>query len=183
MNDQTYESFFNEIYGEYHRAIYAYILTRVDNKEIAKELLQEAFLRTWNQIHVGYEMGRQHSRYWLFRIAKNLITDYYRRRTSREKAEERIKAESLTITRSDKSPEEAYEIKYQTLQIKDSMQNIPEDLRNVLIMTVIGQMNSSEIGEMLDVPPSTVRYRLSMARKLLQKEMKLLRAFEEANSE
>ena len=180
MNEQVYETFFNNIYLEYHRPIYAYILTRVNNKEIAKDLLQDAFLRTWNHIHVGYEMGHTNSRYWLYRITKNLITDYYRKQATRKTAQEQLEAESLTMSNPHDSPEQVYETKHTMLQINGLIENLPEDFRNVLIMRVIGHMNSSEIGEMIDIPASTVRYRLSMARKILQKEMEIQKVLEGA---
>ena len=44
---------------------------------------------------------------------------------------------------------------------------LPEDLRVVLSMNVLGGMNSKQIGEALEIPDSTVRYRLSTARKKL----------------
>jgi RNA polymerase sigma-70 factor (ECF subfamily) len=38
-------------------------------------------------------------------------------------------------------------------------------LRSVLVLHLVGQMNSAEIGELLDMAAGTVRYRISIARK------------------
>jgi RNA polymerase sigma-70 factor (ECF subfamily) len=165
MDDLAYDVFFQEAYDSYHRAVFAYILARVGQREIAKDLMQEAFLRAWNQIHVGYEMGRDNCRFWIFRITRNLITDYYRRRTTRDQAESRMKQEALVRGAFGRSPEEAYEIKNNVHRIESAVSRLPDDLRSVLILHLVGQMNSTEIGELLEIPAGTVRYRISMARK------------------
>jgi len=167
MNETEYELFFNQIYAEYHRAIYAYILGRVNNKEVAKDLLQDTFLRAWHHIHVGYELGMQQSRYWLFKMTKNLIIDYYRRKATRNHVVDKLKLESVFKQHHDPSPEETYDITNHLRRVDEVIQQLPEQLRSVLIMYVVGNMNSSEIGEWLDIPAGTVRYRLSMARKRL----------------
>lgn len=171
MDDRAYDAFFHEAYDSYHRAIFAYILARVGQREAAKDLLQEAFLRAWNQIHVGYGMGRENCRFWMFRITKNLITDYYRRRATRDQAESRLRQEALVRGTFGRSPEEAYEIKSNVRRIEDAVGRLPDDLRSVLILQLVGRMNSAEIGELLEIPAGTVRYRMSLARKRLTMEL------------
>lgn len=174
MSDKAFESFFNQMYDQYHKAVYAYILGRISSKDSAKELLQETFLRIWNHIHVGYDMGLDKSRFWLFKITKNIITDYYRRRASRLKAEEQFKANPLLPVMSVYSPEDAYQRKNDMRLMEAAINNLPEQLRIVLVMQVIGHMNSTEIGEMIEIPPGTVRYRISLARKRLINEMNIM---------
>lgn len=165
MDDSAYDAFFHEVYDSYRRAVFAYILARVGQREMAKDLMQEAFLRAWNQIQIGYEMGRDNCRFWIFRITKNLITDYYRRRTTRDQAEGRMRQEVLVRGAFGRSPEEAYEIKRNVQHIEEAVSRLPEGLRSVLILHLVGQMNSAEIGELLEIPAGTVRYRISLARK------------------
>ena len=47
----------------------------------------------------------------------------------------------------------------------EAIKGLPEGLRTVLLMKVIGRMTSPQIGEALGIPAGTVRYRLSLARK------------------
>ncbi|TNJ64429.1 RNA polymerase sigma factor [Paenibacillus hemerocallicola] len=171
MDDPAYDAFFHEAYDSYHRAVFAYILARVGQREMAKDLMQEAFLRAWNQIHVGYEMGRVNCRFWIFRITKNLITDYYRRRTTRDQAEGRMRQDAIVRGAFGRSPEEAYEIKSNVQHIEDAVSRLPDELRSVLILHLVGQMNSAEIGELLEIPAGTVRYRISLARKRVMLEL------------
>jgi len=54
------------------------------------------------------------------------------------------------------------------------IRRLPEDLRTVLLMQVLGEMSSTEIGRLLQRPPGTVRYQLSVARRQLAKEIRLI---------
>lgn len=171
MNDPQKEAFFNQLYSQYHRIIFAYIMSHTSHRETARDLLQEAFLRVWNQIHVSQELGLNESRYWIYRIAKNLVVDYYRRRSTQNRTQERIKADAVNNTAVSRSAEDAFETKEQILDVEQAIRRLPEDLYRVLVLQFIGQMNSSEIGELLELPAGTVRYRLSMARKQLRQEL------------
>ncbi|OXM16335.1 RNA polymerase sigma factor [Paenibacillus herberti] len=179
QENQEYHVFFQEIYQTYHQPVFAFILTRVGQREIAKDLMQEVFLRAWRQIHVGYEIGRENCRFWIFRITKNLITDYYRQRTTRHKTESRIRQEAVVQGAFARSPEETYEIKRNVQRIEDAVSRLSEELRSVLILHQVGKMNSAEIGELLDIPAGTVRYRISMARKRVLLELKQNERMEE----
>jgi RNA polymerase sigma-70 factor (ECF subfamily) len=171
MGDPAYDDFFHEVYEMYHRAVFACILARVEQREIAKDLMQEAFLRVWNQIHVGYEMGRDKCRFWIFRITKNLVTDYYRGRATRDQTDSRLRQEALVRGAFDHSPEEVYELKSNVQRIEDALRRLPDELRIVLYLHLLGEMSSGEIGESLGMPAGTVRYRISLARKRVMNEL------------
>jgi RNA polymerase sigma-70 factor (ECF subfamily) len=171
MNDPQREAFFNQLYSQYHRVVFAYLLTHVSHRETAKDLLQEAFLRIWNQINVGFELGLNESRYWIYRIAKNLVVDYYRRRSTQNRTQERIKADAVANPTASRSAEEIFETKERSLDIEQAIRRLPEELQRVLTLQFVGQMNSTEIGELLDIPAGTVRYRLCVARKQLRHEL------------
>ena len=53
------------------------------------------------------------------------------------------------------------------------MNELPEDLRTALLLQVMGRLSSSQIGEALEVPAGTVRYRIAMARKRLAEQLRL----------
>ncbi len=71
-----------------------FILARVDNEEVAADLLQDTFLR----IHQRLDSVEDHDRLaaWVFRIARNVVTDHYRnRRRERDRPHVSIDAEPV----------------------------------------------------------------------------------------
>lgn len=69
--------FFGQIYDRYSKQIYKYIYNRVSNKDIAEDILSETFLKSLKNINnVRADQGTLAP--WLYKIASNLIIDYYR---------------------------------------------------------------------------------------------------------
>jgi RNA polymerase sigma-70 factor (TIGR02943 family) len=70
--------------------LYAYAITRINNEDLAKDLVQETFLAALEKV-AGFE-GKSSERTWLTAILKNKIVDIYRKKSSGLKNIE-IKAE------------------------------------------------------------------------------------------
>ena len=69
---------FEKAFEEYADAIFRHCFFRVSDREKAKDLTQECFLRTWDYVSRGNDI--QNIRAFLYRTAHNLIVDEYRRR-------------------------------------------------------------------------------------------------------
>ncbi len=69
-----------EFYGD---LLYQYTLPRVNDKEVAEDLVQETFLSALKGVH-NYK-GDSSEKNWLFAILKNKIIDYYRKKASEQK--------------------------------------------------------------------------------------------------
>ncbi len=67
------------IYDQYNDRIYSYIYHRVGHAEIAEDLTGQVFMRMLEAIRTGHAWRASFSG-WLYRIAHNLVVDYYRRR-------------------------------------------------------------------------------------------------------
>lgn len=68
-----------EIYDQYVERIYSYIYHRVGQAELAEDLTGQVFMRMLEAIRGGQAWKTSFSG-WLYRIARNLVFDYYRRR-------------------------------------------------------------------------------------------------------
>jgi RNA polymerase sigma-70 factor (ECF subfamily) len=70
------------LYDRHAGVVFALLVRIVADRQVAEELLQEAFLRAWQ--HAGsYERGRGSVRSWLLGIAHNLALNELRRRRRR----------------------------------------------------------------------------------------------------
>jgi len=68
---------FGEIVNIYYKEVFSYIYKRTFNKEDAKDLTQETFLRALKYLR-SYR-GKSPFIFWLLRIATNVINDHYRK--------------------------------------------------------------------------------------------------------
>ena len=80
------EAALGELYDLYAPRIYAYVYRRVSNPHLAEDLTGDVFVRVIQAVqserfwHTSFQA-------WLYRIAHNLVVDYYRRRPSAVESE------------------------------------------------------------------------------------------------
>lgn len=65
----------------YSDMLYRYALPRVNDSDLAKDLVQETFLAAWR--NVEHYKGEATEKNWLFTILKNKIIDHYRKASTR----------------------------------------------------------------------------------------------------
>lgn len=70
---------FATLYERYHDRVYAYLRTRTGTVEDAADLTQQVFLQAFDALPRYHGPGELFAA-WIFRIARNAATDYYRRR-------------------------------------------------------------------------------------------------------
>ena len=73
---------FNEIYNKYNKRIYSYVYKRVKDEFVAEEIMQETFVIFYEKIEVE---NVNDSLKVLIKTARNLISNYYRKVTIRNK--------------------------------------------------------------------------------------------------
>ena len=161
---------FDTLYATHARGLHAYLLSRTGSDDTAADLLQDTFVRVWRHLEDLLPMCRERRRFWLFRVARNLTYDHYRRREVR-------RGEWLDDDPDLQPAENAggdQRSRWETAQdIDAAIDRLPEKLRSVLVMHSLGGMTSTEISGALGRPAGTVRYQLARARRLLAEMMGL----------
>jgi RNA polymerase sigma-70 factor, ECF subfamily len=167
---------FDGLYNEHQRTLHAFLLGRTGDPELALDLLQETFVRAWRNLDLLLALVPGRQRAWLFSTARNLVVDQYRSRATRTAAQDALIA---TIDPDDHladGPERVVERDRELQLVDEAIRRLPEQLRTVLVLQVLDERTSAEIGELLDRPAGTVRYQISQARKRLAAELRLLEA-------
>ncbi len=158
---------FTRIFDQHRHAVNAYFLGRVADPELARDLLQETFLRAWRRLsEIGPLPGEQ-QRAWIFTVARNLAIDSYRASAARRAAEAAMRHHAATRQTTVAGPHLHAELRERLALLDAAIRSLPEDLRVTLAMATAGGLTSRQIGEALGGPAGTVRYRLSQARKQL----------------
>ena len=99
-----------------------------------------------------------------YTIARNLISDYYRRRNTYEEFEHYIKRSSDDYS----SMESVISAKELTELLERGLARIPENFREIYRMHIYGGMKVGEISQTLGEGYKSVEHRLGVARKALR---------------
>lgn len=153
------------MYAAHTRALHAYLLSRTGDDERAVDLLQETWIRVWRHIDELQLLPPDQQRFWLFGVTRNVLTDDYRRQARR--APQEADTKDTLETQADPATLDGQTRQEMTIDLDAAIARLPEELRTVLMMSALGEMNSTEIGEALGCPSATVRYRLATARQRL----------------
>jgi RNA polymerase sigma-70 factor (ECF subfamily) len=149
----------------------AYSLAR--DPAAAEDLVQEACLRAY-RFWDKYEKGTN-CRAWLLRILRNVFVNQYRKKsrqatsvdyTELDRYYDRV-VESATIP-VQKDPAEELFSNLVDDEIIEALEELPEEFRQVVILSDLEDLSYKEIANVLDCPIGTVRSRLSRGRHLLQ---------------
>jgi RNA polymerase sigma-70 factor (ECF subfamily) len=158
---------FTRIFDEHRNAVHAYFLGRVSDPELARDLVQETFLRAWRRLSEIAPLPADKQRAWIFTVARNLAVDSYRAGAARRAAEAALRSQAATQETTVAGPHLQAESRQRLAQLDAAIGRLPEEQRVILSMVTVGGLTSRQIGEALGEPAGTVRYRLSQAGKQL----------------
>lgn len=142
---------FSELYHLYHPKIYRYIYFRVGSEAVAEDLAGDVFVRMVSHIDRFTYRGRPFLA-WLYTIARNLMTDYYRRegRATHLPLDERLVA-------SDVDPDNNAPYLIRKEQLSEAMGSLTESQRQVILLKFFEGMDNADIAELLDKTVGAVK--------------------------
>ena len=146
------------VYKKYNKDFIAYAKSITGNKDIAFDLVQDAYVRALENEDIFLNMNEYQIKGCFFTVIKNRNIDF-------------IRKENKIILFDDNMPEEESEGFEEDILIKNLLEVLPEKNSQILRLKYIMHLNSNEIGKMLGISPSTVRSRLSASLKLLKKNL------------
>ena len=152
-------------YVTHRDELLAYVSSRLGNSVEAEDLVQNVFLRLLTSDKMITDITLPAL---VYTIARNLIADYYRRRTHFEVYEHYLKnTDSI-----DESAESILSIRDITEQLERGLARVPENCREIYRLHVYGGMKVAEISEHLGEGYKSVEHRLGTARKLVRRRLR-----------
>ncbi len=167
---------FDALYSRYARTLYDYFVGRTSDVELARDLVQETCVRLWRSLVEVNQLPEARQRAWLFTVARNLVIDAYRARASSTARHDAVAALRLPAESTAPPADADLGADENLRELDGAIARLADPLREVLVLHVLGDRNSTEIGEILGRPPGTVRYQLAQARRLLARELSLVDA-------
>lgn len=164
---------FETLIQSHQKKVYNIALRMTKNPEDAQELAQDAFVRAF--ISIGKFRGDSSFSTWLYRITINVCTDFLRKRnrailiSMEQGAATNDNEQGIQIAEEAPGPDEIAEKNQLKELIKDAMDSLSADHRQVLILRDILDMSYKEIADTLNVNEGTIKSRISRARSGLKK--------------
>ena len=153
-------------YEQHADAIFRFVYFRTRDKEDARDIVQETFLRTWRYLAEGNEIDQLRS--FLFRTARNILYDMTRQHTTRNTGSlDAFLEEGGDIPAPDDGPG------YDPLDIERAMKLLndlePPEYKEVIHLRFIEELGVHEIAAILGVSENVVSVRVSRGVAKLRK--------------
>ncbi len=153
------------LYEEYYDRIVRYIFVRINNQIEAENMGGEVFLKALQALD-SYRGRSEQMRAWLFKIAHNLVVDYFRKMSKR-------KAVSLSDVeiRDRVSTEEAVEARLEVKNLAKALKQLTPAQREVIGLRFFAGLSSAEVGKTLSKSSGAVREMQRSAVEALREQM------------
>ncbi len=154
---------FLEAYDLYADAIFRHCALRLGDRELGKDLMQETFLRAWQELAKGTTL--HNVRAFLYRIANNLIIDVARRAKLR-KQESLEGLQEVGFDIPDREPGPAAQT--DATLARESLDRVDEPYRTAVIMRFVDGLPPRDIADLLGVSANVVSVRIHRGIKQLE---------------
>jgi len=151
---------------EHIDGLYSYALVLSRNQSAAEDLVQETYVRA-----IG-AMGRLRTgsnvKSWLFTILRNIWFNQLRHQRIAKLVAMDGEESAMDIPETGKDPYAFYVSRMEHEQVREAIQQLPLDFREVILLREFEELSYQEIATILDCPAGTVMSRLARARAKLR---------------
>ena len=168
---------FEVLVSRYKQSLFGLINHYVGEYHEAEDILQQV----WLQLYLSLATLRPHVQIkpWLFTVARNRSLDFLRHKhvlsqrllffCELEASNEKDEVTFLdAIADTSPTPEELVELYDLQREIRHAIQALPHTYRSVVRLFYDGQLKYAEIGQILDIPGSTVKTQFNRAKPFLR---------------
>jgi RNA polymerase sigma-70 factor (ECF subfamily) len=159
---------FSELYRTHLRDVYSYAYYKVGNHHDAEDLTEQAFLQAYRH----FERARRESngrplRPWLIRIAHNLASNYHRDRARKPQSP----LDNSDPIAAPHGTERIVEGREELKHVISSLDHLPDDRREALVMRFALGMDNREIARALGRTDGATKVLIHRAIKQLETQM------------
>ena len=151
---------FQDIYEQYFKDVYKYVLALCHKDTVAEEITQETFFKALKSIDSF--KGQCKLYVWLCQIAKNTYFTYLKKQSKVLPLDEH-QADSI---------EQALEEESTVLQIHQILHNLEEPYKEVFSLRTFGQLSFKQIGSLFEKTEGWARVTYHRAKLKIKEELK-----------
>ena len=163
---------FEALIQKHKNKIYAFILSKIRNRDLAEDIFQDTFIKVINSLQKGKYNEEGKFLPWVMRIANNLVIDYFRKSKKMRTIAPTDDFDIFDILQDGEKNIEDNLVNNQIHKdLRKLIEHLPEDQKEVLKMRYYAELSFKEISECTGVSINTalgrMRYALINLRKLI----------------
>jgi RNA polymerase sigma-70 factor, ECF subfamily len=158
---------FAYLYDNYSAALLGVIYKIVEDRELSEDVLQEAFIKIWNNFS-NYDSRRGRLFTWMLNITRNLTIDTIRSKGYKKQAKIRNSEDAVNNMSDKANTIESFD----ALGIRNQLTLLKNDQKQIIDLAYFGGLTQEEISKKLDIPLGTVKTRMRTAILELRKVLK-----------
>lgn len=158
------ERAFGELYDAYEERMHRYLSFKLPPGADTEDLVTEVFLRVWSYIKNAQV---DHFNALLYRVARNLVAEYYQRR-SRQLDQATMEA-GMEVADTTPGQEESLTLEMSVENVKQCLPKLKDEYRDVLIMRYLDELSVREIALSLEKSENAVRVTTHRALKAIRR--------------
>ena len=160
--------------GRHKQRIYSFIYSKVLDRDISEDVFQDTFIKVINTLKKGNYNEEGKFLPWVMRIAHNLVIDHFRKDNRMPSFKNTDEFDIFSVLSDSSLNAEKRIIKDQIhSDVRNLVEELPEDQKEVLMMRIYRDMSFKEISEQTGVSINTalgrMRYALINLRKVIDK--------------
>jgi RNA polymerase sigma factor (sigma-70 family) len=159
-NDQQV---FAKMYEQFSPPLYAFIISRVKDAEVAENLLQDVFVKAWRNGN-QYDAAKGRLFIWMYKICSNCCIDYLRSK------QHRINGQSVHLGQFSEQLRHyvASGLMPDRIGLRNMLNKLSADEREVLELVYFKGFTQAEVAGLKKIPLGTVKTRCSRGIKKLR---------------
>ena len=163
----------------HQQRLYSFIYSKIQDRDTTEDIFQDTFIKVIRTLKRGSYNEEGKFLPWVMRIAHNLIIDYFRKSNRMPTFNNTDDFDIFSVLSDGALNAENQIIKEQILSdVKDLVEELPEEQKEVLKMRIYNDMSFNEISENTGVSINTalgrMRYALINLRKIVEKNKIIL---------
>ena len=158
---------FSYLYDNYSAALFGLIFKMVNDKELSEDILQEAFVKIWNNFS-NYDSIKGRLFTWMINITRNLTIDTLRSKSYKKQS--KIYSDENSVNNFTDNVNSAE--RFDAMGIRKQLTLLKKEQKDLIDLAYFGGFTQDEISKKLGIPLGTVKTRMRAAimelRKILQ---------------
>lgn len=151
------------LFKRYHQPIYKFAYYQLNDQALSEDIVQNVFYRLLK--YKDTYSGQGEFKTWIYHIARNSITDHYRKTNKMDYKED---ISTISDATRNGSIDHEYDKKNDIHSVKKALQMLNEEQRELLVMCKYQEMPYKEIATILNTNENNIKIKVHRALKELK---------------